>query len=81
MRAGAHDERCLVIRSRDGVRRGLPGSGGHVAASVYVIARPPAGAVCCRCDEPIDEAVAVNVPGLRARGWSHRTCLPDWLLP
>lgn len=52
-----------------------------VSAALYLLGAPPAAAVCCRCDEPIADPTAVNVPGLRARGWSHRTCLPDWLLP
>ena len=51
----------------------------HVSAPLYLLAPPPAGVICCRCDEPIADEIAVNVPGLRARGWSHRACLPDWL--
>ena len=53
----------------------------HVSAALYLVGPPPHDVVCCRCDEPITDATAVNVPGLRARGWSHRSCLPDWLLP
>lgn len=65
---------------RDGLTPGRKASGAHVSAPLYLVAAPPTGAVCCRCDELIKERLAVNVPGLRARGWSHRTCLPDWLL-
>ncbi len=53
----------------------------YVSAPLYLVGPPPAAVICCKCDEPITDATAVNVPGLRARGWSHRTCLPDWLLP
>ena len=63
-----------------GSRSGRQGSCNHAVTPLYLIGPPPRGFVCCRCDEPIDDATAVNVPGLRARGWSHRACLPDWLL-
>lgn len=65
-------------RSDDGVPPEACGK--HVSTPLYLIGPPPAGAVCCRCDMPIADTTAVNVPGLRARGWSHRACLPDWLL-
>ena len=51
-----------------------------VLAPLYLVCTPPVGAVCCRCDELLDASIAVNVPGLTKRGWSHRSCLPDWLL-
>ena len=67
---------------REGSDDGVPAEarGKHVSAPLYLIGLPPAGVVCCRCDVLIADATAVNVPGLRARGWSHRACLPDWLL-
>lgn len=63
------------------VRPDGPTRSSHVSAALYLLGPPPHDAICCRCDEPIADPTAVNVPGLRARGWSHRTCLPDWLLP
>lgn len=53
----------------------------YVSAPLWLLGPPPTGVVCCRCDEVISDLIAVNVPGLFARGWSHRTCLPRWLLP
>lgn len=51
-----------------------------ITAPLYLLAPPPQEAVCCRCDDKIADPIAVNVPGLTARGWSHRACLPAWLL-
>lgn len=41
--------------------------------------RPPMGAICCRCDEPIDGLHhSAFVHGLNHGGWAHRACLPTW---